>query len=483
MIKLYKLLLNIFLSLFMGTVFAFFLMFVSPRFFFLGKFYSVSDMTASLSYFFKIPDITQTHRFLIGVFVFIIVSVLSDSRLGFFSKLITKAAYERPKTKIFDNFLKKLRFCYSAENLLSAVHSELEYAGDCSVIIIDAKDDSIIYNTASMFASDPKTVSRLLETAKTCTAGAHFVDSDLKESLQEDSRIAAIILYDVYFFVVCRYLNDVEPEVFDTMFAEFSGYQKRSKMLLELLHLSELTHEWAMVAATQRAFLPQKMPDTPALDIASYFKPLVNVSGDYYYAAKIDDEKTLLVLGDVSGKGLAAALIMGIVVNTIKIAKDKEDLAGLVVAVDKAIKRMQLSDKYTVLFLGLVDTDKMTIRYINASMESPMILTEVADSYKVKILESTFGVVGIIDLDKIEVKEQKLYRGDVILMTTDGVPEIMNENGEELGETDLYLDSIKSFASGGAEEIVNNIAGLAYTYAGSAPVRDDITMLCAKVKG
>ena len=125
----------------------------------------------------------------------------------------------------------------------------------------------------------------------------------------------------------------------------------------------------------------------------------------------------------------------------------------------------------------------MTIRYINASMESPMILTEVADSYKVKILESTFGVVGIIDLDKIEVKEQKLYRGDVILMTTDGVPEIMNENGEELGETDLYLDSIKSFASGGAEEIVNNIAGLAYTYAGSAPVRDDITMLCAKVKG
>ena len=71
----------------------------------------------------------------------------------------------------------------------------------------------------------------------------------------------------------------------------------------------------------------------------------------------------------------------------------------------------------------------------------------------------------------------------LILMMTDGIPEIMNKDGIELGDTETYLDSVKSFASGTAEEIVNNIADFAYAYAGDAPIRDDVTMLCAKVTG
>ena len=219
------------------------------------------------------------------------------------------------------------------------------------------------------------------------------------------------------------------------------------------------------------------------LELAAYFKPLVNVSGDYYDAIKVDEHKTLLVVGDVSGKGLSAALVMGIVVNTIKIAKNKEDLSSLIVAVDSAIKRMGLLDKYTVLFLGLIDTEKMTIRYVNASMENPMILTEAPDGYKVKVLESTCSIVGIIDFAKVEVKERPLYRGDVILMMTDGIPEAMNDEGIELGETDTYLESIKSFAQYSADKIVENVANLAYAHTNNKPMRDDITIMCAKIKG
>ena len=483
MIKLRKLLSNILISIGMGCVFALFLIFVSPRFLFLGKFYSANDMTLALSRLEIIPEITQIHRFIIGSLVFVIVAIFADSLIRSFYKKIESRAYDKPKTKVFAEFLKKIRFCYTIENLIDTVQNELEYSGDCSVMIVDTIENIVLYNSASRFISSPETFSSLHEITVEYKPGVYFFNADMQGCKLKDARIAAVILEKIQFFIICGYFNEVEPEIFNTLFSEFLSYQNRVTTLEQLLYFSELSQEWNMVANTQKAFLPQKLPEMPMLELAAYFKPLVNVSGDYYDAIKVDEHKTLLVVGDVSGKGLSAALVMGIVVNTIKIAKNKEDLPALVLAVDSAIKRMGLLDKYTVLFLGLVDTEKMTIKYVNASMEDPMILTESPDGYKVKVLESTCSIVGIIDFDKIEVHERPLYRGDVILMMTDGVPEAMNNEGVELAETDMYMESIKSFVQYSADDIVQKVAGMAYAHAGNQPMRDDITIMCAKVKG
>jgi len=483
MIKLRKLLSNILISFAMGCVFALFMIFVSPRFLFLGKFYSANDMTLALSRLARIPEMTQTHRFFIGILVFVIVAIFADSLFKDFSRKIEEKEYDRPKTKIFSLFLEKLRFCYTIENLIDTVQNEMEYSGDCSIMIVNPDENVVIYNSTSRFISSPETFNSLNEITKDFKKGVYFLNTDMKVCQLKQARIVAVILEKIHFFIICRYLNEVEPEIFTNMLSEFSSYQDRISTLEQLLYFSELSQEWNMVANTQKAFLPQELPEMPMLELAAYFKPLVNVSGDYYDAIKVDEHKTLLVVGDVSGKGLSAALVMGIVVNTIKIAKNKEDLSSLIIAVDSAIKRMGLLDKYTVLFLGLIDTEKMTIRYVNASMENPMILTEAPDGYKVKVLESTCSIIGIIDFAKVEVKERPLYRGDVILMMTDGIPEAMNDEGIELGETDTYLESIKSFAQYSADKIVENVANLAYAHTNNKPMRDDITIMCAKIKG
>ena len=483
MIKLRRLLSNILISIGMGSVFALFLIFVSPRFLFLGKFYSANDMTLALSRLARIPEMTQVHRFIIGALVFVIVAIFTDYLIRSFYKKIENKAYDKPKTKVFVNFLEKMRFCYTIENLIEAVQNELEYSGDSSVMLVDPKENIVLYNSTSRFVSSPETFTSLNEITAEHKEGVYFFNSDMKECKLKNARIAAVILEKIHFFIICGYFNEVEPEIFNTMFSEFVSYQNRISTLEQLLYFSELSQEWNMVASTQKAFLPQKLPEMPMLELAAYFKPLLNVSGDYYDAIKVDEHKTLLVVGDVSGKGLSAALVMGIVVNTIKIAKNKEDLPALVLAVDSAIKRMGLLDKYTVLFLGLVDTEKMTIKYVNASMEDPMILTEAPDGYKIKVLESTCSIVGIIEFDKIEVRERPLYRGDVILMMTDGVPEAMNGEGVELGETDTYIESIKSFVKDSAEDIVENIVNMTYTHTGNQPMRDDVTIMCVKVKG
>ena len=190
------------------------------------------------------------------------------------------------------------------------------------------------------------------------------------------------------------------------------------------------------------------------------------------------------VLGDVSGKGLAAALVMGVIVNTIKIAKDKEDLKGVIRLIDVAIKRMNLMDKYTVLFLGLIDTEEMTIKYVNASIENPMILTKDRDGLRIKTLDSTCSIVGIIEIDEIEVVEKPLYNGDVLLIFSDGVPEAMNSEGVELGDTDFYLESIKDFAMRqNAQGIVDSVANMALQYVQGEKMRDDVTIVCCRIKG
>ena len=197
----------------------------------------------------------------------------------------------------------------------------------------------------------------------------------------------------------------------------------------------------------------------------------------------MDEHKTLVMLGDVSGKGLAAALVMGLVMNTVKIIENKEDLPAVVKAIDKAIKGMRLQDKYTVLFIGIIDTEKMTIRYVNASMSDPIIVTRAPDGYKIKPLTSNCSLIGIIELDEVEVAEQRLFRDDLILMASDGVSEVMDENGVELGDTELYLNTIKNSAYKSAQYIINDIADLVFSYNGDKKLRDDVTMLTVKVEG
>ena len=124
----------------------------------------------------------------------------------------------------------------------------------------------------------------------------------------------------------------------------------------------------------------------------------------------------------------------------------------------------------------------MCIRYINASMSDPVVISNQGDGYKIKELTSNCSVVGIIELDELVVAEHPLHKGDVILMASDGVSEVMDESGEELGNTQLYADTLMSSATKSASQFVDDIANLVLTYNGDKKLRDDVTMLVAKIE-
>ncbi|HOT61501.1 MAG TPA: PP2C family protein-serine/threonine phosphatase [Treponemataceae bacterium] len=437
----------------------------------------------SLFMFIIMPEFTLPGRFVSAAVTFAL-AVLASS-------LITREVWARLENRVFQvshsrlmmRFVDRLRFSYTVEDFIDAAQSVLEREADCSVLYVNAENEYVIYNSSTRIATDPETLEVLCRNfPQTWSDGFYLIDENLGlVSGFKDARGFFLVNGKLHLYVMCRYMLVFEEEVFSTMLHEFASFQKRTKTITKLTAIAELAKEWDMVAQTQMSFLPARMPTVPRLDIAAYFRPLVNVSGDYYDVIPLDEHRTCFLLGDVSGKGLAAALVMGVVVNTVKIIENKEDLPGMIRAIDTAIKSMHLQDKYTVLFIGIVDTKAMRIRYVNASMADPLIITRGPGGYKIKPLQSTCSLVGIIDLDEIAQEEAPLYRGDVVLMASDGVSEVMDDSGVELGDTELYLDTIRNSAHKGAQHFIDDIADLVLSYNGDKKLRDDVTMLVAKI--
>ncbi len=387
------------------------------------------------------------------------------------------------ETSILTKFLEKLRVCYSLDEFYENIATILEEKGDCSVLFVDRNKNYVMYNSPNRLTSN-KDVMRTIEInfPATWKNGYYFLGENFGIVTKPRTARGFFVSHGGYhLYIFCKYARLFDVSIYPQIYEEFSRFQRRNTIINDLSDISSLTQEWQQLADTQRSFLPQKMPTIKHLELAAYFRPLVNVSGDYYSVLPITESKTLLMLGDVSGKGLAAALVMGLVINTIKIMEDKDNLPAMIYAVDKAIKGMKLQDKYTVLFMGIVDTEKMTITYINASMSDPIIITKSPDGYRIKPLSSNCSLVGIIELDDVQVAVQRLFRGDVILMASDGVSEVMDERGVELGTTDLYRNTIKTSAKKHPKEFIDDVVNLILKYNGNKKLRDDVTMLVAKI--
>lgn len=420
----------------------------------------------------------------IPCFMFLCAFIISFILKKVVNTYLYKKSFLDSDTRFLGDFIDKLRFCYSFDDLFQANADILELQADCAVLFIDREKNYVLYNSPNRISSYYTVRDKLIKNFPISWKSGFYFLGDTYDVVSSYKLARGFMLcYKKYqLYVFCRYTNLYDIDIYEKLYEEFVRFISRTKIIEDLAEIASLTKEWEQLAETQVSFLPHKMPDNiPHLKFAAYYRPLVNVSGDYYSILPIDSARTLLMLGDVSGKGLPAALIMGLVMNTVKIMENKEDLVTMVKGIDRAIKGMHLQDKYTVLFLGIVDTDKMKITYVNCSMSDPRILSRSPDGYRIKPLTSSASVVGIIEMDDIRIIEQKLFRGDVLLLATDGVSEVMDDSGVELGDTDLYKEALQTAATKNPTQFVADIVDLVMKYNGDKRLHDDVTMLVAKV--
>jgi serine phosphatase RsbU (regulator of sigma subunit) len=421
--------------------------------------------------------------FIISGAVFILFRLFYDFIQRRMDTFLVNRYFVQGESRLIGLFIDKIRFSFTISDFISAIREVLEQKIDSSVILMDMSKHHIIYNSSTILGMDPYLNQEIIRHYDSWKNGFFFFDDNL--DLVSDHRKARgffLVVGNTHCYVFMRFIHSIDREVFPQLYTEFENFLKRNETIEKMYAIAAVSKEWSMVAETQQSFLLKNLPVIHKVELASYFKPLVNVSGDYYDVLPLDDHRTLMILGDVSGKGLPAALIMGIVVNTIRVMEQKDDLELVVRTVDAAIKGMKLQDKYTVLFVGLLDTEKNNLTYVNASMADPMIISETGAGRQIRRLGSNCSIIGILELEDVGVVTVPIFNGDVILMASDGVSEVSGGNGEMLGDTEEWIDFILEKSSRPAQEFVDLLADFVMNYANGSKLRDDVTVLVAKIQ-
>ena len=234
----------------------------------------------------------------------------------------------------------------------------------------------------------------------------------------------------------------------------------------------------------QRDMLPTifpPFPERPDFDIYATMIPAKEVGGDFYDYFLIDDDHLCLVMADVSGKGVPAALFMmasKILIKTTSMSIS--DPAKILERVNNQICNHNSQEMFVTVWLGIVELSTGKLTAANAGHEYPMI-KKASGQYE--LIKDKHGfVMGGMENMKYTSYEIQLEPGSEVFVYTDGVTESTSER-EELFGTGRLLEALNSKAFDTPKEVLDNVIRSANSFVGKAPQFDDITMLCFSFKG
>ena len=237
--------------------------------------------------------------------------------------------------------------------------------------------------------------------------------------------------------------------------------------------------ELGLARSIQRGLLPDSPPVVPGYDIAVLNDPCYEVGGDYYDFLNLGPQSLLLVVADVEGKGVSSALIMSNLQATLRaLVMHLHSLEVLAFSLNEMLYNNTRSGKYLSLFLGLVDTRRNILQYINAGHVPPVLVR--GDTGEVKFLEDGGTVIGLFPQADYKRGTIKLNAGDVLACCTDGILEIADENAEEYGPERLAV-CVRNHRDRNAQNIVDAVFAEVATYSTASMNTDDKVLMVMKV--
>jgi sigma-B regulation protein RsbU (phosphoserine phosphatase) len=229
----------------------------------------------------------------------------------------------------------------------------------------------------------------------------------------------------------------------------------------------------------QQSFLPEAPPEVPGFDIAALNSPALEVGGDFYDFIPVALDKWGLVIADVSGKGVPAALFMALSRTLIRAnAVDNPTVSQAILKANKMIAEQDRANMFVTLFYGVLDTGKKTITYVNAGHNPPLVLSKKGGD--IVMLAAKGIALGIMSDITLEEKEVPLREGDVVILFTDGVTESINRKQEQFGQERL-IKLIEENRTLSAREIVNKIEQKVAAFSEGQSQFDDLTLVAVKV--
>jgi phosphoserine phosphatase RsbU/P len=231
--------------------------------------------------------------------------------------------------------------------------------------------------------------------------------------------------------------------------------------------------QWAEAQATQQALLPRALPVLPGMELAAVCRPAGELAGDYYDIRPMSSERVLLCIGDVAGKGPAAALVMANLQAAVKTLAE-EDLAPIELCrrVNRVLCGNCEEGRFVTFFCGVLDTSGRTLRYVNAGHNPPIVAKPNGSMLR---LGDGGPVLGEFPDWSAAQGEIRLSPGDRLILYTDGVTEAANLVGDEYGMERLGALAC-AYRHESAADLHARVLADAIRFAGGA-FYDDATLL------
>ncbi len=250
---------------------------------------------------------------------------------------------------------------------------------------------------------------------------------------------------------------------------------------IEAARAAEVEGELRQAGDIQRGLLPSRPPVVPGVDLAGYNVPCRTVGGDYYDYLPYPDGRVAVIVADVAGKGMPAALLMSSLQARVQVlVEDAPDLASMVTRLNRVITSTCPSNRFITFFMVVLDPTTGDAVYCNAGHNPPVLVRANGD---VETLEGGGMILGILPKATYTERKTKLHPGDVLVLFSDGVTEgVKAGTDEEFGE-DRLADTIRRNLKLSAEDMINTInREVAEWAAGTAPA-DDVTLVVVRQKG
>ena len=249
-----------------------------------------------------------------------------------------------------------------------------------------------------------------------------------------------------------------------------------ARLYAEALEADRLNHQLKLAGDVQRHLIPQKAPEILGLDISGLYVPCHEVGGDFYDYITLSDERILLVIGDVMGKGVAASLTMASLRSALRAyAEQFEELGELVGRVNRLFCHDNEAGEFATLFCAVVDQRASTITYCNCGHDPPALLR----AEEVQDLTEGGTIVGLDAGTRFETRKKSLSTGDMLIMYTDGLTDAMNFERVSFGR-ERIIEAARQSAQMSAERAAQNILWLMRKFTGLTPRFDDTALVVMK---
>ena len=324
-----------------------------------------------------------------------------------------------------------------------------------SVLVRDAQLDEAFRERMSIVEQKVRTLMAVPLQTKDRTLGLIYVDSP--------NMFRAFTKDDLSLLTVMANVAAIRIE--HARLAEVEEMERR------------MARELEQAAEIQRSFLPACPPEVAGADLAGYNSPCRTVGGDYFDFFKYPTGRVAMALGDVSGKGMPASLMMmGLQARVQVLADEPQNLAAVMNRLNKVTCLNCPSNRFITFFFCVLEPATGDLAYCSAGHNPPVL---VRTNGTVEYLDGGGPVLGILPVANYAEYRAKLEPGDVLAIYSDGVTEATNAKEEEFGD-ERFAELLKATRGQSAADIVDAVNQALTAFAAGSPAADDITLVVAR---